>query len=158
MYRSSVLARLFAAGVYLVLAHRAEGQTLVVRPLQNLSFGFILPGVPTTVDAAQITLSGQIQVEAAIGTNFEIRYTLPSVMNGAGTTLPITFGTTAAGAAPSANPAAMIRFNPAGAARFRLATTTRATFFLGGRVAPAVGQRVGAYTAPIVVTITNLGI
>ncbi len=158
MYRSLVRARLLAAGVFLALAHRAQGQTLVVRPIQNLSFGFLLPGVPTTIDAAQITLSGQIQVEAAIGTSFEIRYTLPSVMTGAGTTLPITFGTTAAGAAPAANPAAMIRFNPAGAARFQLVTTTRATFFLGGRAAPRAGQPVGAYTAPIVVTITNLGI
>ena len=158
MYRIPAVARLVATILLLASASTAEGQTLVVRPIQNLTFGFLLPGVPTTIDASQITLSGQIQLEAAIGTNFEIRYTLPAAMTGAGTTMPITFGNNAAGAAPSANPAAMIRFNPAGAARFRLATTTRATFFLGGRAAPRVGQPVGAYTAPIVVTITNLGI
>jgi hypothetical protein len=158
MYRIPAVARLVATILLLASASTAEGQTLVVRPIQNLTFGFLLPGVPTTIDASQITLSGQIQLEAAIGTNFEIRYTLPAAMTGAGTTMPITFGNNAAGAAPSANPAAMIRFNPAGAARFRLVTTTRATFFLGGRAAPRVGQPVGAYTAPIVVTITNLGI
>jgi hypothetical protein len=158
MYRIPAVARLVATILLLASASIAEGQTLVVRPIQNLTFGFLLPGVPTTIDASQITLSGQIQLEAAIGTNFEIRYTLPAAMTGAGTTMPITFGNNAAGAAPSANPAAMIRFNPAGAARFRLVTTTRATFFLGGRAAPRVGQPVGAYTAPIVVTITNLGI
>jgi hypothetical protein len=158
MYRIPAVARLVATILLLASASTAEGQTLVVRPIQNLTFGFLLPGVPTTIDASQITLSGQIQLEAAIGTNFEIRYTLPAAMTGAGTTMPITFGNNAAGAAPSANPAAMIRFNPAGAARFRLVTTIRATFFLGGRAAPRVGQPVGAYTAPIVVTITNLGI
>lgn len=158
MYRSSAVARLLTTGVFLALAHVAEGQTLVVRPIQNLSFGFLLPGVATTIDAAQITLSGQIQVEAAIGTSFEIRYTLPAAMTGMATTLPLTFGNNAAGAAPTANPAAMIRFNPANAARFQLVTTTRATFFLGGRAVPRVNQPVGSYTAPIVVTITNLGI
>lgn len=158
MYKVSGFARLLTTSVLLALSTVAEGQTLVVRPLQNLTFGFLLPGVPTTIDPTQIILSGQIQLEAPIGTNFEIRYTLPAAMNGAGTTLPLTFANNAGGAAPSANPAAMLRFNPANPARFRLATTTRATFFLGGRAAPRVGQPVGPYTAPIIVTITNLGI
>ena len=143
----------------LSLASVAQGQTsLVVRPLQNLTFGFLLPGVPSTVDAATVTRSGQIQVEAPLGTNFEVRYTLPTVMNGQATTLPVTFGTTDGGAAPSANPASMQRFNPATATRWQLVTTTRATFFLGGRASPRVGQPVGGYTAPIIVTITNLGV
>ena len=159
MYRFSVAARLLTTSLVLSLAQVAQGQTsLVARPLQNLSFGFLLPGVATNVDAATITRSGQIQVEAPIGTNFEIRYTLPTVMNGAGTTLPVSFGTTDGGAAPSANPAAMQRFNPNNPTRWKLVTTTRATFFLGGRASPRVGQPVGGYTAPIIVTITNLGV
>lgn len=159
MYRVSVIARLFASCCVLSLASVAQGQTsLVVRPLQNLTFGFLLPGVPTSVDAATVTRSGQIQVEAPLGTNFEVRYTLPTVMNGQATTLPVTFGTTDGGAAPSANPASMQRFNPATATRWQLVTTTRATFFLGGRASPRVGQPVGGYTAPIIVTITNLGV
>ena len=159
MYRFSVAARLIATLFVLSLAQVAQGQTsLVVRPLQNLSFGFLLPGVATNVDAAAITRSGQIQVEAALGTNFEVRFTLPTVMNGAGTTLPVSFGTTDGGAAPSASPASMQRFNPNTATRWLLVTTTRATFFLGGRASPRVGQPVGAYTAPIIVSITNLGV
>lgn len=159
MYRVTALARLMLTAFALSLASVAQGQTsLVVRPLQNLTFGFLLPGVPTSVDAATVTRSGQIQVEAALGTNFEVRYTLPTVMNGPGTTMPLTFGTTDGGAAPSANPATMQRFNPANATRWQLVTTTRATFFLGGRAAPRVGQPVGSYTAPIIVTITNLGV
>jgi hypothetical protein len=159
MYRISVAARLLLTCAVLSLAHVAEGQTsLVVRPLQNLTFGFLLPGVPTSIDAATVTHSGQIQVEAPLGTSFQVQYTLPTVMNGSGTTLPVSFGTTDGGAAPSANPAAMQRFNPAAVTRWQLVTTTRATFFLGGRASPRVGQPVGGYTAPIVVTITNLGV
>jgi hypothetical protein len=159
MYHLHRPLRLLAATAALgLVASRVEAQPLTVRPIQNLSFGFLLPGVATTIDAAQLARSGQIEVTAAIGTQFEIRYTLPTVMNGAGTTLPLTFGAGSAGAAPSSNPANLIRFNPATAARFQLVTTTRATFFLGGRAAPRVGQPVGSYTAPVVVTITNLGI
>lgn len=143
----------------LSLAKVAQGQTsLVVRPLQDLTFGFLLPGVATSVDAATITQSGQIQIEAPIGTNFQVQYTLPTAMSGAGTTLPVSFGNTDGGAAPTSSPASMQRFNPATATRWRLATTTRATFFLGGRASPRVGQPVGSYTAPVVVTIINLGV
>lgn len=159
MYCVPVRVRFVTCSLVLCFAATAQAQTgLVARPIQNLTFGFLLPGVPTSVDAAQITRSGQIQVEAALGTNFEVRYTLPTVMNGVGTTLPVSFGTTDGGAAPSTNPAAMQRFNPNAATRWRLATTTRATFFLGARASPRVGQPVGAYTAPIIVTITNLGV
>ena len=163
MYRFSFefspAARLLTMCAALSLAHVAQGQTsLVVRPLQNLTFGVLIPGVATSIDAATITQSGQIQVEAPIGTNFQVQYTLPTTMSGAGTTLPVSFGTTDGGAAPSANPASMQRFNPAAATRWLLVTTTRATFFLGGRASPRVGQPVGSYTAPVVVTITNLGV
>lgn len=149
---------LLLALIVLFLAPRAEGQSMTVRPIQNLSFGFLLPGVATTIDALQLASSGQIEISAAIGTTFEIRYTLPAAMSGVGTTLPLAFGSASAGAAPSSNPANLIRFNPAQAARFQLVTTTRATFFLGGRANPRNGQPIGSYSAPIVVTIINLGL
>lgn len=159
MYHPLRPLRLLAAiAALLLVAQRVEAQAVAVRPIQNLSFGFLLPGVATTVDAAQLARSGQIEVTATLGTQFEIRYTLPTAMTGAGTTLPLTFGTASAGAAPSSNPANLIRFNPAAAARFQLVTTTRATFFLGGQARPRAGQPVGSYSAPVVVTITNLGI
>lgn len=154
----AVRIMLVALSVLALVAPRAGGQTLIVRPIQNLSFGFLLAGVPTTIDALQLARSGQIEVSAAIGTSFEIRFTLPTTMSGAGTTLPLAFGTSSAGAAPSSTPASVIRFNPAQAARFQLVTTTRATFFLGGQAVPRAGQPVGAYAAPIIITITNLGI
>ncbi len=156
LHRSTRLLAAIAALCF--VATRVEAQPLTVRPIQNLSFGFLLPGVATTIDASLLARSGQIEVTAALGTQFEIRYTLPTVMNGAGTTLPLAFGAGSAGAAPSSNPANLIRFNPAVAARFQLVTTTRATFFLGGQALPRGGQPVGSYAAPVIVTITNLGI
>ena len=151
--------RLLAAFAALSLAaHRAEAQAVAVRPIQNLSFGFLLPGVATTIDAAQLSRSGQIEVSAAIGTTFQIRFTLPAAMSGAGTTLPLAFGNNSAGVAAASNPANLIRFNPNATTRFQMVTTTRATFFLGGQARPRAGQPVGSYSAPVVVTIINLGI
>lgn len=143
----------------LSLAPRAAGQApLVVTPVQNLSFGTLLPNVPTVVDAMQLTRSGQIRVQASIGATFEVRYTLPAAMTSGTSSFPLVFGSASAGAAASSTPAALIRFNPNVATRFTFVTTDRATFFLGGEARPRIGQRTGAYSAPIIVTITNLGL
>lgn len=142
------------------LALRAQGPApLAVRPLQNLNFGILIPGVPATVDPLTLSRSGQIEVQASIGAVFEVRYTLPDALTGpAGARLGLTFTPTSAGASASRTPTDLIRFDPRVPTRFRYVTTDRATFFLGGQVRPIAGQRLGAYSAPIIVTITNLGI
>ncbi|MES3034990.1 MAG: hypothetical protein V4813_13410 [Gemmatimonadota bacterium] len=158
MYRLHAVARTSITCVVLFLANTAQGQGLVVRPMQNLTFGLLLPGVPTTVDAAQVSQSAQIEVRAIRGASLEVRFTLPTVMTGAGTTLPLSFSSTSGGAAPTSSPASMSRFDPNYAARFTFLTTARATFFLGGRALPRIGQPPGSYTATVVMTITNLGL
>lgn len=140
-------------------APRAAGQApLVVTPVQNLSFGTLLPSVPTVVDAMQLTRSGQIRVQASIGAVIEVRFTLPNAMTSGTSSFPLVFGNGAAGAAASGSPTSLLRFNPHAATRFTFATTDRATFFLGGEARPRSGQATGAYSAPIIVTITNLGL
>jgi len=158
MYHMFHAVRLMVAMCLLLLARRAEGQTLSVRPIQDLSFGFLLAGVPTSIAPNDFTRSGQVELTAPLGTSFEIRYTLPTAMSGVGTTLPLAFGSTSVGAAPSSSPASMQFFDPANALRFQLTTSARVTFFLGGQAIPSLGQPVGTYSAPIVITITNLGI
>ena len=44
MYRKSAVARIISACAALLLAESAQGQGLVVRPTQNLTFGLLLPG------------------------------------------------------------------------------------------------------------------
>ena len=159
MSRKSVARRTLTMLSASFLAHGAMGQApLVVAPVQNLSFGALLPNVPTVIDPLQLTRSGQIRVQASIGATFEVRYTLPTVMSSGTSSFPLVFGTSSAGAAASSTPSALIRFNPNVATRFVFVTTDRATFFLGGEARPRIGQRTGAYSAPIIVTITNLGI
>jgi len=155
----SAVRTAFVASCSLFLAlesTQAQGP-LVVRPLQDLSFGFLIPGVNTTVDALQLTRSGQVEVQATVGAVLEVRYTLPAVMNSGANTLPLAFGATSAGASASRTPIDVVRFNPNVATRFRYVTTDRATFFLGGLASPRTTQVTGAYTAPVIITITNLG-
>ena len=158
MYRLSAVARTALATIVLLPARTAQGQGVVVRPLQNLSFGVLLPGVATSVDPAQLSQSAQIELRAIRGNLLEVRFTLPTTMSGAGTTLPVTFSSTSAGAAPTSSPQSMSRFDPNYAARFTFLTTSRATFFLGGRALPRSNQPPGSYTATVVMTITNLGL
>lgn len=137
----------------------AQAQTpLSVRPVQDLQFGFLIPGVATTVDALQLSRSGQLQLQATIGTTLEIRFTLPTMLFGTGPKLPVSFGSTSAGVSASSAPTDLVRFDPALPTRFKFTTTDRATIFLGGTANPHRNQRTGAYAAPVIVTITNLGL
>jgi hypothetical protein len=143
------------------LALCAQGPSpLAVRPLQDLNFGMLIPGVPSLVDPLTLTRSGQLEVQASIGAIFEVRYTLPDALRSVsgGTRLRLDFTPTSGGASASRTPTDLIRFDPRVPTRFRYVTTDRATFFLGGEARPTPGQRLGMYTAPIIVTITNLGI
>jgi hypothetical protein len=161
MSRLSDVRRLLATCSAMFLATTAQGQApFVISPVQNLTFGFLIPGVPTVVDPLLLARSGQIRVQASIGAIFRISYTLPITMtrSGGGASFPLVFGASSAGAAASSTPTALIRFNPSVPTNFQFVTTDRATFFLGGEARPNAGQLTGAYTAPIIVTITNLGV
>lgn len=158
MCRSFAVIRALVLCALLPLFARAQAAPLLVRPIQNLSFGFLLPGVPTTIDPLTLSRSGQIEVQASLGAIFEIRYTLPTALTGPSGTLPLVFGSASAGASASRTPTDILRFDPKVATRFRFQTTDRATFFLGGEARPRTGQATGAYSAPIIVTITNLGV
>lgn len=159
MYCRTAPTRLLSACALLFLADRAQGQgVLVVRPVQNLTFGALLPGVPTTIDPLDLARSAQIEVRSARGETFEIRFTLPPALLGVGSTLPLAFGSSSAGVSASSSPAAMVRFDPTLPARFTFPSANRITFFLGGQALPSRAQATGAYNAPVILTITNLGV
>lgn len=148
---------LLACAASLVLCARAAAaQGITVRPLQNLTFGFLLPGVNTRIDPLNLSRSGQIELLAARGTIFEVRMTVPTALAGQGTTLPLAYDAGSAAASALRSPIDAIRFDPRGTARFQLVTADRASIFIGAEARPRVGQPVGSYTAPLVVTITNL--
>lgn len=134
-------------------------QAFTVRPLQDLSFGAVIPGVPVRIDPLDALRSGQVELAAPRGTLFEVRITLPSAMSGpGGATLPLAFDNTSGAAAANrnGNRGDVIRFNPRAAQRFQLVTSDRAIIYLGGEARPRAGQGTGRYTAPVVMTLSNL--
>mgnify|MGYP001439323239 CR=1 FL=1 len=123
---------------------------------RNLTFGTVVPGVPTIVAPSDAVRSGQFQITGAVFRNVTISFTLPTVMNRIGipaATMPISFLNNSAlitGLFASAQP-----FDP----------NTPQTFFLwfgayqialGGRVAPSPTQLGGSYSANVVITVIFL--
>jgi hypothetical protein len=156
-----MIGRTLTACCALPLALGAQRPSpLLVRPLQDLRFGVLIPGVPTTIDPLQLAFSGQIEVTASRGAMIEVRYTLPNSMRlvGGSQQVRLQFDARSGGASAARSPTDIVRFDPRAPARFRFVTTDRASFFLGGQALPTRGQRVGSYAAPVVVTITNLGL
>jgi hypothetical protein len=136
----------------------AAAAQLTVRADRDLRFGSVIQGVSKYVPPNDPVYSGEFEFTATIGNMVQLRFTLPTNLNGpAGALMPITFGNTdaiAQGTGPTSVP---VTFNPRGAAVFRLVTSNRILIFLGGRVTPAANQRTGNYTAPVIFTVTIIG-
>jgi hypothetical protein len=146
---------------WLPLALGAQGPSpLAVRPLQDLQFGVLIPGVPTVIDPVRLSNSGQLEVVASRGATIELRYTLPKALDhtSSGGRIRVDFDATSGAVSASRSLTDLVRFDPRAPVRFRFVSTDRATFFLGGLVSPTRGQKLGGYRAPIIVTVTNLGL
>lgn len=134
-------------------------QSIAVRPLQDLAFGTLIPGVPVRVAPLDAVRGGQVEVQATRGTVFELRISLPNTMTGpGGSTLPLAFDNASGVAAANrnGNRGDLVTFNPRAPQRFQLVTSDRAVIYLGGEARPRGAQPVGRYAAPVVMTISNL--
>jgi hypothetical protein len=121
---------------------------------QNLNFGNVIPGVPTTVLKTDAVNDGQVRITGAgLFRSVTVRFTLPTVMNGPlGATMPITFAATDAGISWQGTIASMTTFNPNSPFTYTLWLGS-GTVYLGGRVTPAPTQQGGSYTATITLTV-----
>jgi hypothetical protein len=135
---------------------QAPASSIEAVPLQGLSFGELLPGVPETVrvsDAArraEILLTGQ-------GT-FDVLMVLPdALVSAGGARIPLRFSGRDGAVMPSPS-AALLPFDPLQLGRVRVsggASPTR--LLLGGSAYPAGDQAAGSYQATVVVIINNPG-
>lgn len=144
--------KVLVLGVALITAPAvARAQTVV--GTQNLSFGTVIPGVPTTVLRTDAVRAGQFRITGTgLYATVRITFALPNVMNGPlGATMPISFGSTDGGFTTpflATNKAFDPRV-PHDDAVF----LGSATVFIGGRVNPSPTQRGGSYAANIVMTV-----
>lgn len=144
--------RTFLVGVALLAAPSALPAQSVTG-IRNLTFGNVIPGVPTTVLQTDAVRSGQFRIAGVIVRNVVISFTLPTAMNGPlGATMPITFTNTSAGFTTVFQ--GNTPFNPN--TPYNETVVFNATITLGGRVNPSPTQRAGNYSANIIMTVIFL--
>lgn len=151
---STRLLSLLVLGTALAATPAAlRAQTVV--GIQDLSFGTVIPGVPTTILQTDAVRAGQFRISGVFIRNVTITFTLPTVMTRIGApaaTMPITFLNNSAGYTTVFQ--ANTPFNPN--TPYNETVVFNATITLGGRVAPAPTQLGGNYTANIVMTVIFL--
>ena len=133
---------------------QAGGSTSVV-PVQQLTFGNLVPGVAEVVSVndvarrAMIALSGSSAVD--------VTFLLPTALESpAGNRIPLQFGT-ADGGLLSSIVSQPVPVNPHESRRVQLAPDHATHLLLGGVALPAPGQAPGHYSARVIVLISQPG-
>jgi hypothetical protein len=135
-------------------AAQAGGSTTVV-PLQQLTFGTLVPGVPEVVTVNDVARRAMI---ALSGTGaVDVTFLLPaSLESPEGAAIPLRFGTGDGGLMSSAiSPVAPI--DPRDSRRLMLAADHATHLVLGGVALPARGQQPGHYSARVIILISQPG-
>jgi len=133
----------------------AGQRPLTVTGIQSLTFGALIPGIPTAVSRTDAARSGRFDVGGPHDTQGQVTFTLPSVLTGpAGATLPLTFSGSDAGYSQSQNIGSQIGFDPKQPFLITFSGQGRGSVFFGGTAQPAPTQRAGSYTGTITLNLT----
>ena len=131
----------------------------VVIGRRNLTFGTVLPGIPTSVSSNHPRFSGEFEIQGTAGASVRVELSLPlALVASGGATLPITFATDdGSHDFPHGLPHRTL-FDPHVPVVAALGTNAKLNVWLGGTVLPVPGQTSGTYVATISITVFNLGI
>jgi hypothetical protein len=128
---------------------------LLVLALNELSFGTILPGIPSSVASADAHHAGLFQVQGPAGASVRVELVLPSALTADdGSRLPLSFGPRDGFADIGGTG---LPFDPHAPYLGGLGDTGRLYLRIGGTVLPARLQSGGAYRATIFLTVFDLG-
>jgi hypothetical protein len=141
--------------VFTGMVSAAHAQAVTVNPVQGLSFGLLLPGIPETVTPDDVARRG---VVALAGTgSLDVTFVLPATLNSLeGGAIPLSFSTASAGLLSSSG-GVVARVNPQQSFRAQLAVDGVMHLVLGGTAQPAATQRAGHYSARIVLIVSQPG-
>ena len=132
----------------------AGQRPLTVTGIQSLTFGTLIPGIPSVVPRTDAVKSGRFDVGGPHDTQGQVTFTLPSVLTGpAGATLPLTFGGSDAGYSQSQNIGSQVGFDPKQPFLISFSGQGRGSVFVGGTALPAPTQRAGSYTGTITLNL-----
>lgn len=134
------------------------GRPLSARGLQDLSFGDLIPGVPTTVLPTDPVSAARIEIRGHRGTEVLVDFLLPPELTGAGgAEVPLDFPAGSAGYSRDGSVEAQTSFDPTSAPVVSLPSDGRGTVFLGGTAAPPSGTPAGTYSATLTLTLSYVG-
>lgn len=147
----------FLVGAMLLgLPLQGQGKPLTVTGIRGVTFGTVLPGVPSVVLRTDPANSGQFDIKGPKGFVL-LSFVLPVAMTGPlGALMPLSFGASDAGYSQSQSIGSQVGFDPKLSFTGTLPNNGRASVFIGATAVPATNQRAGAYTATLTLNVTVL--
>jgi len=131
-------------------------QPLVVVAHRDLTFGNVLPGIPTAIDARDVVHAALFEIQGPEDAAVRVEFVLPTALTASGSgVLPIAFSANDGNAAHTLTPSAS-GFSPHLPLISTLGTGGRIYVRLGGTVQPGLPQVGGAYTATIYLTVYDI--
>ncbi|UCD25012.1 MAG: hypothetical protein JSW51_03565 [Gemmatimonadota bacterium] len=149
-----------ALAAIVTLAAQLEAQ----RPLapvgtQDLTFGIVIPGLPTAVSRLDAANSGQYEIRGERLTEVRVDLTLPATLDSpSGAAMPLQFGAGDGGFADRPAIRSSQVFDPRAPLITGLSASGRLYIWLGGTVLPVPTQEQGDYAATIVLTVSYTGV
>lgn len=133
---------------------------LLALSLNELNFGSVLPGIPSSVPVHDPRNSGLFQVQGPPGTSVRVEFVLPGALaTGGGALLPLRFGASDGYADFSrGRPPRGLVFDPHAPVIGALGPNGDLYLRLGGTVMPSRTQPGGDYRATIFMTVYDTGI
>jgi hypothetical protein len=137
-------------------ALQAQGKPVTVTGVRGVTFGTVVPGIPSVVLRTDPANSGQFDIKVPKSPVL-LSFVLPLSMTGPGGALmPLTFGASDGGYSMTQSIGSQVGFDPKQPYTANVLPNGRASVFLGGTANPATNQRAGAYTATIILNVTVL--
>ncbi len=138
----------------------APVQPLLALALNELNFGNVFPGIPSTVPVFDPRNAGLFEVQGVPGTSVRVELVLPGALSSAsGALLPLSFGPRDGFADFSrGRPPRGLVFDPHAPVIGALGPNGNLYLRLGGTALPVRGQAAGAYRGTIFLTVYELGI
>lgn len=131
---------------------------LTASAVQDLDFGATFGGIAKTVLPNDVT-SGEVGLSGSPNAEVTVSFTtLPAILTGPGTDIPLTYGANAAAFSAAGTRAGSTPFDPSTGTTTRLdATNGVLSVYLGGTVSPAANQTAGTYTNSITLSAAYTG-
>ncbi len=133
-------------------------RALVVLSRRDLSFGTVLPGIPSTVATSDVRRAGLFEIQGQRDGVVRVELALPAALvSRAGYELPLAFGAGDASVATDRGRFRGAQFDPREPLSAALGSSGKLYIHLGGTVLPRRQQPGGAYEATIYLTVYDLG-